>query len=240
MSSYGCRKRRELSRKVNTYDLWRRRNNTAVRGSHRAHGQTAPKRYERFPYIGVVVHRGNQVLDQRLQGRRNQAVVMVTHLPVAGGDGTSVKPPFRRDGIAPARMVAAAAAAASTAAAAAMAVRSPGTGSAVLPRAVRLRRRVRVLAAVVTLPHRRRGDGRAAVRAVGLRRVVGVFRRAVGAVVDVFLGGIRAGAVAVRAVRRRTVAVVGVRAELSGVRGCGRHGDLQRRRRRGQFENYHI
>lgn len=105
-----------------------------------------------------------------------------------------------------------------------------------LPRAVRLRRGVRVLrhraaAAVVALLRRRRGDGGAAVRTVRLRRVIGVFRGAVGAVVDVFLGGIWPGAVAVRAVRRRTVVVVGVRAELAGIRGRGRHDDLQRRRR---------
>lgn len=71
-----------------------------------------------------------------------------------------------------------------------------------------------------------RGDRGAAIRSVRLRYVVGVFRGRVGAVVDVFLRGLRAGAVAVRAVRLRMVVVVAIRAELSGIRGCWRHDDL--------------
>lgn len=156
---------------------------------------------------------------------------MVTHLPIASGDAVSIKSAFRRNGIVTTRLLAA------TAAAAAVAVRSSRTGSAVMPRAVLLRWGVRVLrhraaaAAVMMLPRRRRGDGGAAVRTVRLGCVVGVFRGTVGAVVDVFLGGVWAVAVAVavRAVRLRTVVVVGVRAELSGIRGRGRHDDLQRR-----------
>lgn len=55
-----------------------------------------------------------------------------------------------------------------------------------------------------------RGDRGAAIRTVTLWYVVGVFCGGVGAVVDVFLGGLRGGAVAVGAVRLRMVVVVAV------------------------------
>lgn len=69
---------------------------------------------------------------------------MVTHLPIAGGDAVSVKSAFRCDGVVARRLLAAAAAAGG------VTVRPSGTGSAVLARAVlaravRLRRGVRVL-----------------------------------------------------------------------------------------------
>lgn len=71
------------------------------------------------------------MLDKRLEGRRNQTVVVVTHFPIASGDPVSVKSTFG-GGVAPTGLFAAAAGAG-------LAVHSCGTGSAVLTRAVRLR-----------------------------------------------------------------------------------------------------
>lgn len=147
---------------------------------------------------------------------------MVTHLPIASGDGVSVKSAFRR--VVATRLLAAAAAAGVT-------VRASRAGGAVLTRAVGRRRGVRVLrhraaALVVVLLGGGRGDGGAAVRAVRLRYVVWVFRGRVGAVVDVLLRGLRRGAAAVRTVRLWVAVVVAVRVELSGIRGCGGHDDL--------------
>lgn len=175
-------------------------------------------------HVGVVVHRGNQVLDQRLQGRRHQAVVMVTHLAVARRDGGSVNPASGGDRAAATRLLAAAAAAA------AVAVGPRRTGSAVLPRrGVRVVRH-RTVAAVVALPRRRRA---ALEGGVGLRQVVGVLGRAVGAAGDALLGGVVGVAAVVRTVGLRTVAV-GVGGELASIRGCGRHDHLWRGRRSGR------
>jgi len=89
----------------------------------------------------------------------------------------------------------------------------------------------------MVLPGGGGGHRGAAVRAVGLRHVVRVLRGRVGAAVGAFLGGLRGAAVAVRAVRLRVaVVVVAVRsagAELPGIRGCGRHVDLQEKKTRG-------
>lgn len=153
---------------------------------------------------------------------------MVTHLPVAGGDAVSVNPSFRRGyAVATTRLLAAAR----------VAVRTAWTGSAVLARAVRLRRRVRVLgkstAVVMVLLRIHRGDGGASIRpAVRLRYVVGVLSNRVGTVVDVLPCGFRDSAAAVWAHRLRVVAVVIVRyarAELSCIWCCWRHDDLYKR-----------
>lgn len=154
---------------------------------------------------------------------------MVTHLAIARRDGRPVNPASGRDGAVAARRLAAAAAAATVAA------------CVVVPRAARLRRGVQVLrhravAAVVALPRRYRRDGAAVVRSVGLRQVVGVFRRAVGGVADVVLGGALGLAAAVRTVGLRTVGV-GVGVELPSVRGCGRHDHLRRGRRSGRVHH---
>jgi len=90
------------------------------------------------------------VLDQGLEGCGNQTVVMVTHLPVAGGDAVPVPPAFRCDGVVARTLLAAAAAAATSGGGGGgccggVAVRASRTGSAVLSGAVRLRRGVRVL-----------------------------------------------------------------------------------------------
>lgn len=86
---------------------------------------------------------------------------MVTHLSIAGGDAVPIMPSFRRSAVVATGLLAAAAAAG-------VAVCSARTGSAVLARAVRLRRGVRVLrnhaaAAVMVLLRVHRGDGGAAV-----------------------------------------------------------------------------
>lgn len=204
-------------------------------------------------HVGVVVDGGHQVLDEGLQRRRHQAVVVVTHLAVArNGSGrgrswgrVSVEAAFC--GVAATRLLTAAAAD-STAPAAAVAVRPTGTGSAMVPwRWWRRwadwwrhrRRRVRVLiGTVVALPGGRgRADGAAAVRAVVLWRLIRVVHVAEGAVRGRASsgGGARAGGrtVAVGAVWLRdttavVVCVVGVgRAKFAGVRRGGRHGVLQ-------------
>lgn len=202
-------------------------------------------------HVGVVVDGGHQVLDEGLQRRRHQAVVVVTHLPVASNGsrrgrsrgGVSVEAAF--GGVAATGLLAATAA--NTAASAtAVAVRPTRTGSAMVPRWRRRadwwrhrRRRVRVLVgAVVALPGGRgRADRAAAVRAVRLGRLVRVVHIAEGAVRGgaSVRGGSRAEGrtVAVRAVWLRdttavVVSVVGVgRAKFSGVRRSGRHDDLQ-------------
>lgn len=172
---------------------------------------------------------------------------MVTHLPIASCDTVSVESSFDRSIVVVATGLLAAAAATAAAdsvggvagvgSGCGVAVRAARTGSAVLPGAAGLRRRVRVLgnhatAVVMVLLRRHGGDRGAAVGAVRLRYVVGVLRDRVGAVVDVLLGGFRGSAAAVRAVRLGMVVVVTVwsaGAELSGVGCSGGHDDLQRR-----------
>lgn len=59
--------------------------------------------------------------------------------------------------------------------------------------------------------------------------IVGVFCSRVGIVVDIFLGGLRGGAAAVRTVRLGMGVVVAIwwtRVELPCIWGCGRHDDL--------------
>lgn len=186
-----------------------------------------------FPvtYVRVVVHCGNQVLDQSLKRCRHQAIVMVTHLPVAGGDAVSVKPRFRRSYVV---VVTTGLVAAAAAAAARVAMCAAWTGSAVLARAVRLRRGVWVFrqsaAGVMMLLRIHRGDRGAPISpAVRLRYVVGILSNRVGAVVDVLPRRFRDSAAPVRARRLLVVGIAAVRdagAELPSIWRCWRHDDL--------------
>lgn len=179
------------------------------------------------------------MLDQRLQGPRHQAVVMVTHLPIAGVDAVAVKMVFRHGDVIMVRLVAAGTVttACPVAASAGTTAGAIATRAGVTARAVWLRGAV-----AIGIFHGSTGAVVDAFLSVGTgaagtespRYVVGVFSNSTGVVVAMFpcsSSGGGAGGDSVWIVRLLIVVVVAANVwtaggELAGAGSSGRHVDL--------------